>query len=133
MRPAGGTRDERVARIALRLGVGGSLLSLAGAMTLALGQRFGSDFWRGVGTGVLVTLPLFFGVVAIKVVRGMDEYGRQLHQRAASVAFLVVMILAGSLIALEAALGLHVPAWALYVVGMLIWGLSAAVIARRGA
>lgn len=120
-----------MARIALRLGGGGALLSLLGALALAFGRQLGSEFWQGVGTGVLTTLPLFFGVMAIRMVGGMDEYGRQLHQRAASVAFLVVMVVAGSLIALEAALGLHVPAWALYVTGMATWGLTTAVLSVR--
>lgn len=129
--PVGGTRDQRVRRIALTLGVGGACFSALGAFALAFGQQQHSDFLRGVGTGLLATLPLFFGVMMIRAMQSMDEYGRQRQTQAASVAFLVVMGLAGSLMALEAGLGFHTPAWVYYTAGMLSWGLTAALLSAR--
>lgn len=63
----------------------------------------------------------------------MDEYGRQLHARAAALAFLLVMVVAGTLIALEGTLGFHTPAWVYYTVGMTTWGATAGVLSARDA
>ena len=130
MKPAK-TRDERVGRMALGLGVGGGLLSMIGALTLHFGQQAQVGWVRGFGMGVLAALPFFFAVMTLRAVRTMDEYGQQLHMRAAALAFLLVMVLAGTLISLEAMLGFHTPAWAYYTAGMLIWSVTAAVLSAR--
>lgn len=130
---AAGTRDERVGRIALTLGLGGGLLSLLGALTLHFGQQTQEDIVRGFGTGVLAALPLFFAVMTLRAVRTMDEYGQQLHARAAALAFLLVMVLAGVMISLEAVLGFHTPAGVYYAVGMATWGVAAGVLGARDA
>lgn len=125
------TREQQVQRIFLSLGVGGGLLAALGALAAVYGEAQGSEFFRGVGAGVLAALPLFFAVLTVQGIRRMDEYARQLQARAASLAFVVTMLAAGSLITLEAVLKFDTPAWVFYVVGMLAWAVAAAVLSAR--
>lgn len=132
VRRGASSRDRRVGRIALSLGLGGGLLSLVGALALHYGRLRQLDFVRGFGVGVLAALPLFFGALILKAVLTMDEYGQRVHQQAASLAFVGVMVLAGTLVSLEAVLGFHTPAWVYYAAGMTGWGVLAAVVHLRG-
>jgi O-antigen/teichoic acid export membrane protein len=125
------TREQQVRSISLTIGLGGGLLGALGALAAVFGEALDSEFFRGVGAGVLAALPLFFAVLTVQGVRRMDEYARQLQARAASLAFLVTMLSAGTLISLEAVLGFSTPAWVFYVVGMLAWALAAAVLSAR--
>ncbi|GBF05421.1 hypothetical protein DAERI_040181 [Deinococcus aerius] len=125
------SRDQRVGRVLLGFGLGGGGLSLLGALLAGLGRQRGLEPLASAGTLLLAALPLLFAGMMVLAVRRMDEYGRQLQTRAAGVAFLAVMVLSASLIALEPALHFRTPSWVIYVTGMLVWGLSAAVIARR--
>lgn len=125
------TREQQVRQIALTIGLGGGLLAAVGALATVYGESQNSEFFQGVGAGVLAALPLFFAVLTVQGIRRMDEYARQLQARAASLAFLVTMLAAGSLISLEAVLGFSTPAWVFYVVGMLAWAIAAAVLSAR--
>lgn len=125
------SRDERVRRLFLAIGLGGGLLAALGALATLYGETRNADVFRGMGAGILAALPLFFAFLTVRAVRGMDEYARQLQTRAASLAFVVTMLSAGTLISLEAVLGFSTPAWVFYVVGMLAWGVAAAALSAR--
>ena len=56
---------------------------------------------------------------------------RALQMQAASVAFMVTMVVAGGLIALEAAFKFQTPTFVYYVVGMLSWAVASGVLALR--
>lgn len=118
-------------RILLGFGLGGGVLSVLGALLVGLGRQRGLEPLAWAGTLLLAALPLLFAGMMVLAVRRMDEYGRQVQTRAAGAAFLAVMVLSASLMALEPALHVRAPSWVIYVTGMLVWGLSTAVIARR--
>ncbi len=124
-------RERRVNRLSLWMALGGGSVALLGAVAVSLGRTHGNPIFNSLGAGILAALPLFFAVMTVLGIRQMDEYGRQLHARAASVAFLVVMLLAGTLISLEAILEFHTPPWALYTAGMTTWGVAGCVLAAR--
>ncbi|UQN05750.1 hypothetical protein [Deinococcus sp. QL22] len=113
------------------MGIGGGSVAVLGAVAVALGRMQNIPAFNNLGAGILAALPLFFAVMTVLGIRQMDEYGRQLHARAASIAFLVVMLLAGTLISLEAILDFHTPPWVLYVAGMGVWGTVGCVLAAR--
>lgn len=124
-------REHRVNRLSLWMGIGGGSVAVLGAVAVALGRMQNIPAFNNLGAGILAALPLFFAVMTVLGIRQMDEYGRQLHARAASIAFLVVMLLAGTLISLEAILDFHTPPWVLYVAGMGVWGTVGCVLAAR--
>jgi hypothetical protein len=124
-------RERRVSRLSLWMGWGGGGVALLGAIAAAIGRARNLPVFTGLGAGVLAALPLFFAVMTVLSIRQMDEYGRQLHARAASIAFLVVMVLAGMLISLEAMLDFHTPPWVLYLAGMTVWGVVGCTLAAR--
>lgn len=117
-------RERQLNAMGTRMGVLGGLLAAVAAGLTVVGQRGQDDlhgFILGMGTGMLGSLPLFFALMTLQMYRKMDEYARQQLTQAASVAFLVTMLVSGSLIALQAALHFSTPAWVLYVVGMGAW------------
>ena len=117
-------RERQLNAMGTRMGVLGGLLAAVAAGLTVVGQRGQGDlhgFILGMGTGMLGILPLFFALMTLQMYRKMDEYARQQLTQAASVAFLVTMLVSGSLIALQAALHFSTPAWVLYVVGMGAW------------
>ena len=117
-------RERQLNAMGTRMGVLGGLLAAVAAGLTVVGQRGQDDlhgFILGMGTGMLGILPLFFALMTLQMYRKMDEYARQQLTQAASVAFLVTMLVSGSLIALQAALHFSTPAWVLYVVGMGAW------------
>ncbi|MDB5045101.1 MAG: hypothetical protein JWQ08_1151 [Deinococcus sp.] len=124
-------RERRVNRLSVWMGWGGGGVAVLGAVAVAVGRAHHIPSFNSLGAGILAALPLFFAVMTVLSIRQMDEYGRQLHARAASFAFLVVMLLAGTLISLEAALNFHTPPWVLYVTGMSVWGVVGSVLAAR--
>ncbi|WP_240741105.1 hypothetical protein [Deinococcus sp. Arct2-2] len=130
-RPVPTARERRVNRMSLWMGLGGGSVAVLGAVAVAVGRTQNIPAFNTLGAGILAALPLFFAIMTVLGIRQMDEYGRQLHARAASVAFLVVMLLAGTLISLEAVLNFHTPPWALYVAGMGVWGIVGCVLAAR--
>lgn len=124
-------RERRVNRLSLWMGLGGGGVALLAALAVTIGRAQNIPLFNSFGAGVLAALPLFFAVMTVLGIRQMDEYGRQLHARAASIAFLVVMLLAGTLVSLEAIFGFRTPPWALYVAGMSVWGIAGWVLAAR--
>ncbi|MFB9993953.1 hypothetical protein ACFFLM_18520 [Deinococcus oregonensis] len=124
-------RERRVNRLSLWMGWGGGGVAGLAAVAVAIGRAQNIPVFNSLGAGVLAALPLFFAVMTVLSIRQMDEYGRQLHARAASIAFLVVMVLAGMLISLEAVLNFHTPPWVLYLAGMTVWGVAGCVLAAR--
>lgn len=72
------TREQQVRQIALTIGLGGGLLAAVGALATVYGESQNSEFFQGVGAGVLAALPLFFAVLTVQGIRRMDEYARQL-------------------------------------------------------
>ncbi|GGL80206.1 hypothetical protein GCM10010840_17640 [Deinococcus aerolatus] len=112
---------------------GGALAVLAAGL-VAMGQSGDGEFFsfvKGMGFGILSTLPLFFAVLTVRAVLLMDEYMRALQMQATSIAFLVTMVVAGALIALEAAFKFQTPTFVYYAVGMLSWAVASAVLALR--
>ena len=117
-------RERQLNAMGTRMGVLGGLLAAVAAGLTVVGRQGQGDlhgFILGMGTGMLGILPLFFALMTLQMYRKMDEYARQQLTQAASVAFLVTMLVSGSLIALQAALHFSTPAWVLYVVGMGAW------------
>ena len=117
-------RERQLNAMGTRMGVLGGLLAAVAAGLTVVGRRGQGDlhgFILGMGTGMLGILPLFFALMTLQMYRKMDEYARQQLTQAASVAFLVTMLVSGSLIALQAGLHFSTPAWVLYVVGMGAW------------
>ncbi len=126
------SRREQKIRTAMLGGLAGSLLIAAlGLISSVLARRTGSSFMHGFTSGLLLVLPLALAVMFWRGYLQMDEYGRRLHQRAGSAAFLLTMLATACTYALQAALGFQVPLWAVYVFGMLSWGVATAVIATR--
>lgn len=127
-------RERRLQNLVRSLGLLGVGLTLVAGLAShfgTLGTGAGFSFMRGLGLGMLLTLPIFFGMLALRALRVMDEYARYQHLVAASIAFLVVMLLSGVLLALQPALNLQTPAWVYYLVGMLTWGVAVQVQQRR--
>lgn len=124
-------RERRVSKWSLWMGWGGGGLAGLGALAAAAGRTQHLSVLTSLGAGILAALPLFFAVMTVLSIRQMDEYGRQLQARAASIAFLVVMVLAGMLISLEAMLEFRTPPWVLYLAGMTVWGVVGCTLAAR--
>lgn len=117
-------RERQINAISMRMAVSGGLVAAVAAAFVVVGQQQRDglhDFILGMGTGMLSILPLFFALTTLLMYRKMDEYARQQLTQAASVAFLVTMLVSGSLIALQAALKFSTPAWVFYGVGMAAW------------
>lgn len=132
--PVRGTRAQKVQRVAFVMALRGGALAALAAVLVVLGQGGDGDgfsFVKGMGFGILSALPLFFAALAVRAVLMMDEYMRALQMQATSVAFMVTMVVAGGLIALEAALGFQTPTFVFYIVGMLSWAVASGVLALR--
>lgn len=132
--PARDTRAQKVQSVAAFMALSGGGLAALAAVLVAVGQGGqgeGFSFAKGMGFGILSTLPLFFAALTVRAVLMMDEYMRALQMQAASVAFMVTMVVAGGLIALEAAFKFQTPTFVYYVVGMLSWAVASGVLALR--
>lgn len=117
-------REQRVSALGRTLGLTGGGLAILAAVLVVAGQHGQSklnSFMSGAGAGVMSALPLLFAVKTFAMYRCMDEYARQQLVEAASVAFLVTMVVSGGLIALQAVLEFSTPAWVFYSVGMGMW------------
>ncbi len=131
---AGGSRTQKVQRVAGTMALTGGALAVLAAVLVAVGQGGEGEVFsyvKGMGFGILSTLPLFFAALTVRAVLLMDEYMRALQMQATSIAFLVTMVVAGALIALEAALKFQTPTFVYYAVGMLSWGVASAVLTLR--
>lgn len=124
-------RDRKIAEAVLGGVVGSVLIGVMGVVSGVLANRTGSSFLHGFTLGVLVTLPLGLAAMFWRAFRQMDEYGRQLHQRAGSAAFFITMTASAVGFELSAFLNFQVPLWAVYAFGMLCWAVATAVIASR--
>ncbi|OLV19854.1 hypothetical protein [Deinococcus marmoris] len=132
--PPGRSRAQRVGALASKMGLIGGILAALAAVMIAIGQSGESDvlsFVKGMGFGILSALPFFFAVYTVRAVLLMDEYVRALQMQATSIAFMVTMVVAGGLIALEAAFKFQTPSYVFYAVGMLSWMIALAVLNRR--
>lgn len=132
--PAGGSRTQKVQRVAGIMGLTGGLLAALAAVLVAVGESGDSTLFslvKGMGYGILSVLPLFFAVLTLRGVMLMDEYMRALQMQATSIAFMVTMVVAGALIALESAFDFQTPTFLFYVVGMLSWVGAAATLSLR--
>lgn len=124
------SREQRVTRISLTMGILGGLLAVMAAVALGIGLRGTTDqfdFIKGLGIGMFTALPFFFAVMAYRAMSLMDEYARLLQRQALAFAFMVTMIVSGGLIALQSYLHFNLPAWIIYATGMLTWAIAAAV------
>lgn len=118
------TRERTLALISLRMALTGGALAAVAAIALAFGVQQDDplhDLSKGLGTGMLTALPLFFAGRMLAMYRHMDEFARLQLTQAASLAFLVTMIVSGGAMALQALLHFPTPAWAFYVLGMGSW------------
>ncbi|WP_034334953.1 hypothetical protein [Deinococcus misasensis] len=90
-----------------------------------------SDLLTGVGTGLLVMLPVSLILMTLRGYRKMDEFGQLITLKACSVALMVVMGLCMVYFPLQ--MVLHLPAlplWIIWVVGSVTYGIAMAVLSR---
>ncbi|GGO22573.1 hypothetical protein [Deinococcus humi] len=129
-----GTREQQVGRLSLVMALTGGGLAVLGAVLVAVGQGGQGELFslvKGMGFGILSALPLFFAALTVRAVLLMDEYMRALQMQATSIAFLITMVVAGGLIAMEAAFKFQTPSFVYYAVGMLSWAVVSAVLGLR--
>lgn len=125
-------REKAVSTLATYMGVMGGLLILLANVALNYGQRQPSPgFIGGFGQGISFALPFFFVILAFKITRLKDEYARQLQFHAGWIAFTVIMLLSGLLLALEPIYNFHAPTWLYLGVGMMSFGLANFVLGWR--
>ncbi|CAM3217640.1 DUF423 domain-containing protein [Deinococcus saxicola] len=132
--PAWGSRTQKAQRVAGIMGLTGGLLAALAAVLIAVRESGDSSLLslvKGMGFGILSALPIFFAVLTLRAVLLMDEYIRASQMQATSIAFMVTMVVAGGLIALEAAFDFQTPTFVFYVVGMLSWMGAAATLSLR--
>ena len=130
----GGSRARKVQRVAVTMALTGGALAVLAAVLVAVGHSGDSELFsvvKGMGLGILSALPFFFALLTLRAVLLMDEYMRALQMQATSIAFMLTMVVAGGLIALEAAFNFQTPPVVYYGVGMLSWAGAAAVLSLR--
>lgn len=125
------TRERRVNRVMRKF-----LVATLSVTAIAFGVRllrdhFPSDFLNGMELGLLVTLPVGMGALLFRAYRQMDEYGRRLQERAASLGFLLSMVATMVCYAVQSLADVQIPLWTIYVFGMLVY--SASALAQRRA
>ncbi len=134
------TREHRVSRAMVGGVIGVVLISALGLTVGLLAGRVnggdGTSLLGGVSTGLITVLPWAIVLMVWRGYRQMDELGQRRTQLASAVAFVAVMLLAGTSYPLQQALKWPaLPGFAYWLAGWAVFGVvtvTMAVADKRG-
>ncbi|GGJ19293.1 hypothetical protein [Deinococcus roseus] len=125
-------RDSRIRKTMFRGAITAIVIAVLGSLILIFAPDSPSPaYLRGMGTGLMVVLPISLIVMAYRGYQVMDEFGRVMTLKAVAVGFMVVMGLSMVYFPLQMALrwpGL--PLWVIWTVGSAAYGLAMAFQSR---